>query len=387
MKIGLDTRTLETAHRFRGIGVYSVGLLKALSEVDQENNYTFFTQSKPSAASKIVASEGFSSQDQLISKSADPSRYNWLMDQFSFPLAVKKSQVQLVHILEQLSSPIMKSAKTVVTVCDLVQIAKGYPGAWKNRLKIWPIHFVDKIIAISQATKNDLINILHIPEKKIKVIYCGYDQKTFSPINEPKKLSCFREKLVGRKAKYFLYLGSYEVFEPRKNLDFLLEVFNQFLAANKTKKTFLVMVGKTGEETNRIKKIAREKNLGKQLIFTGFVPTEDLSLYLQAAEALLFPSLQEGFGLPPLEAMACGCPVISSNRGPLPEVVGKAGLINNPQNTLVWVNAMIRIFSDGNLKKSLARRGREQAKKFSWEKCARETLALYQEVINSKTTR
>ena len=134
MKIGLDTRTLETGHRFRGIGIYSRNLIKAISEIDKKNEYTFFCQSLPSAASKLINQKDFKYQDLLVRKTSDPSRYNWYLDQIYFPLAIKKSKVDLVHFFEQLSSTYLRPTKTIVSIMDHFQII-GENTTLKNKIK------------------------------------------------------------------------------------------------------------------------------------------------------------------------------------------------------------------------------------------------------------
>ena len=225
-KIGIDVRTLETSHKFRGIGAYSRELLKEIIKQDRTNDYIFFTQCVPSSASKLARNKHFKHKDALIRKAKDPLMYNWYKDQVYFPRAIKRSKVELIHVLEQLSVPFMKNVKTIATVHDLIQIGKLSPHTFKSKIKIFPTKNVDRIIAISEAVKKELINNLRIDPKKIKVIYNGYDQELFKPSVNKKPIYDIRNKLLERpkEDKMLLYIGSYGEHEPRKNVNFLIEV-------------------------------------------------------------------------------------------------------------------------------------------------------------------
>lgn len=384
MKIGLDIRTLETGHKFRGIGVYTKNLLKFLSKLDKTNQYILFCQKNPGI--KEIIDRGF--QYQLIAprKIKDADKYNWYCDQFYFPRSIKKSQVKLVHIFDQLSMPLVKTTKTILTVCDLMQIKMCHGiTKLKNQIKIFPIHYADQIITISEFSKKEIINYFKIPQEKIVVTYLGYDQDVYNvqPIIQ-KELNQFKLNIfTNPTAKYFIYLGSYEEFEPRKNLDFLINVFAQYIDQFKYHDRYLVMIGKKGCESDRIHELADKLNISQYIKFVGFIPVEEIKIAFSNAEALLFPSLFEGFGLPVLEAMACGCPIISSNSSSLPEVIDKAGILLDPRNKTDWIKAMQSI-ANKNYRQELIKKGLIQAAHFSWEKCACQTLEIYQKVLNGK---
>ena len=157
-------------------------------------------------------------------------------------------------------------------------------------------------------------------------------------------------------------------------------MFAKTITLLKKEKIALVFVGKTGVESTRIKKIAQGLGIQDKIVFTGFISEKDLVLAFQSAELLLFPSIYEGFGLPPLEAMACGCPIISSDKSSLPEVVGKGGILLDPTNVSSWVNQIKKILYISDFRNKLIRTGLKQAKKFSWRKCAKETIDVYKEV-------
>jgi len=260
----------------------------------------------------------------------------------------------------------------IVTVHDLVRCCSGFTRETiiekiLIKLDIRYIKRASHIIAVSQHTKNDLIKYLKIPDNRISVIYNGVDHSIFKPYNI---------KLLDK--PYILYVGSER---PRKNLGRLFEAFA------KLKKEFpelkLLKVGASGRSEkyrrDTIKKLDSLK-ITQDIIFVDHLSELDLAHYYSSATLLAYPSLYEGFGLPPLEAMACGCPVITSNTSSLPEVVGEAGIMVNPYDTNSLVQAMRRVLTDDKLRGDMVRKGLEQAKRFSWEKTARQTLEVYEKV-------
>ena len=223
------------------------------------------------------------------------------------------------------------------------------------------------IIAISQATKNDLMRYLGIPSERISVVYLGVDHKLFQPVSH---------RIYNH--PYVLFVGSEY---PRKNFAGLLEAFSQLKAESRFNELKLVKIGRAGGREADFKgqtmKVVNALGLVREVIFTGFVPEADLPAYYSGAEVLILPSFYEGFGLPPAEAMACGCPVITSNTTSLPEVVGRAGIMVDPHDTDSLAQAMRQILTNNQLRDGMIRKGLEQAKKFSWEKTAEQTLEVY----------
>jgi len=272
----------------------------------------------------------------------------------------------------------------IITVHDLIRYFdwKGFPVSIHKpncrdrfylKLDYQGIKKAQKIIAVSQNTKRDLIKYLEIPEKKISVVYEGVDHNLFKPMKS--------KRLVN--VPYILFVGSEH---PRKNLVSLLKAFKKLKEEKRFKDLKLVKVGKAGGKEADFRKQTREvvQSLGleKEVIFTEFVPQEELPLYYSGAECLVFPSLFEGFGFPPLEAMASGCPVIASNVASLPEIVGDGGLLVDPHNLNEIVKAIREVLIDGQLKKELVLKGLKRAKLFSWKKTAKETVEVYKEVEN-----
>jgi len=229
-----------------------------------------------------------------------------------------------------------------------------------------------RIIAVSQSTKNDLIHYLGIPDEQISVVYEGIDHSLFQPVSH---------RIYNY--PYILFVGSEQ---PRKNFTTLLKAFSQLKSEPGFKELKLVKVGKAGGQEanfrNQTMEVIESLNLSSEVIFTEFVPEADLPAYYSGAEVFVLPSLYEGFGFPVLEAMACACPVITSNISSLPEVTGKAGIMVDPYDIDSLAQAMRRVLTSSELRDSMIRRGLEQAKRFSWEKTAEQTLEVYNKVEN-----
>lgn len=228
-----------------------------------------------------------------------------------------------------------------------------------------------KIIVPSNYTKKDLIKHFHVDEEKIKVIYHGVDE-TFKPTYG--KRPC--------QEPYILYVGSEH---PRKNLQTLLKAFYLLKKDPKFKELKLVKVGRAGggeaDFRGETLKTIQALNLEKEVIFIEWVPSQkDLASFYTQAELFVFPSIYEGFGWPPLEAMACGCPVISSNATCMPEILGDAAIYINPYDVKGLHQKMVEVLTDEGLRSKLSVKGLKRAKIFSWERAAKETLKVYREI-------
>jgi glycosyltransferase involved in cell wall biosynthesis len=234
----------------------------------------------------------------------------------------------------------------------------------------------DKVITISHHTKNDIIKHFKIPENKIKVIHLAANEN-YKPLNE-KEIINIKQK-YNLNYSFILYVGT---LEPRKNIPTLLKALYKLKKQGIKHK--LAITGKKGWKYKSIFETIEKLNLQKDVIFTGYVPDEDLPALYNAADLFVYPSLYEGFGLPPLEAMQCGTPVITSNTSSLPEVVGDAGIMVNPYDVDELANNMYGVLTNDGLREELSKKGLERAKLFSWKKCAEEHLKVYEEVYNMK---
>jgi glycosyltransferase involved in cell wall biosynthesis len=328
----------------------------------------------------IVTSEesGVDKYSQEIAKRLDAKKITtrrYLSPVEAYKLARSiRSQGSIVHLSNQHFAryACFRNQPFIVTVHDLARCCFGFSSETISEkillnLDRRYIKRASHIIAVSQNTKRDLVNYLNISEGKITVIYNGVDHSIFKPYN-----------IKPLDKPYILYFGSER---PRKNLGRLFEAFA------KLKKEFpelkLVKAGASGRsEKYRKDTINKLDSLGitQQVIFVDHVPEIDLAHYCSAATLLAYPSLYEGFGLPPLEAMACGCPVVTSNTSSLPEVVGEAGIMVNPYDTDSLAQAMREVLTNSKLRDGMVIKGLEQAKKFSWDRAAMETQAVYEKI-------
>jgi glycosyltransferase involved in cell wall biosynthesis len=269
----------------------------------------------------------------------------------------------------------------IITVHDLIRYfdLKGY-GTYIHRPNLRDRVYLSldykgvkkaiRVIAVSHTTKNDLVRHLGIPEERIAVIYEGIDHRVFRPTSH---------RIMDH--PYLLFVGSEQ---PRKNFIGLLQAFRRLKGERKFKDLKLVKVGKAGGWQEEFRKqtlrAITELDLAEEVIFTEYVPEGDLPAYYSGAECFVLPSFYEGFGFPPLEAMACGCPVITSDAPSLVEITGEAAIHVNRRDGDSLARAIRQVLTEESLRKDLVRRGLLQAQRFSWERTARQTMEVYRQV-------
>ena len=355
MKIAIDAQT--TLGQKTGFGFYVKNLVEALAKVDPQNQYILL---------KPATEKDFSTLKR------------WWWDQVVFPEKAKKAGVDLLH-QPCFSAPIFYPGKVIVTCHDLISVffPENLPLASRLFYSRWMPFSYRKamlIIADSEHTKRDLMSLLQIPEAKIRVIHLAVS-KDFRPIKTRSKLRQIQKKYQTG-AKYLLHVGT---IEQRKHLEFLVKAYA--LAFREGIEENLVITGKRGWYYDGLLRLVEDFNLGKKVKFTGYVEEGDLSALYAGAKAFVFPSLYEGFGLPPLEAMACGTPVISSSTSSLPEVIGQAGILLPPKDERLWAKNILKVIKDKSLARTFRELGLRQAKKFTWATTARKTVEVYQEAM------
>jgi glycosyltransferase involved in cell wall biosynthesis len=248
---------------------------------------------------------------------------------------------------------------------------------WSTR---YNARIATRVIADSVATRNDLLRYYRVPGERIEVVYPGRDE-ALGPVRDPEVLQDVRAR-YGLSEPYLLYVGT---LHPRKNLVRLVQAFSAFtkaMAAGPAKpkaEPQLVLAGQKGWLYEEILNQVRKLDLVDRVVFTGYVPDADLPAVLSGAVAFVFPSLYEGFGLPVLEAMACGTPVICSNVSSLPEVAGEAALQVDPLDVEALAEAIHWVISDAGLRATLVERGYEQVQRFSWQRCASQVLQVLED--------
>lgn len=369
MKIGVITSSIDEGHP--SYTVYTYNLIKNLNFLDKENEYYLIHHTK-------MDMDIYRSNKEVIVPLPSFKPLEGLFWRFILlPQKLKRQDLDLVHDprgigLFSFDMPFKK----VITLHSLV--FRFYP---KMSIRGYASHklfgtktmkSVDKIIAISECMKRDVIKYLKVPQNKIKVVYHGKDER-FKPLKQNEITEV--KKNYNLDFPFILYLGE---LQPQKNIPNIIRAYYKLKKYETEYK--LVIAGRKGWQYREIFETAEKLNLQKDVIFTGYIPDDDLPKLYNAADLFVFPSIYEPFGLPPLEAMACGIPVITSDRGAFPEVVGDAGIMVNPYDVDGLAKAMHEVLNNDGLKEDMIKKGLERAKMFSWEKCAKEVLEVYEEL-------
>ena len=317
------------------------------------------------------------SQISLIEAGIDPKKrlHRIAWENLFLPMVLKSKGIDLYHSPGYVL-PLFPSVPSLVTVHDL--IALRFPQWCKKSNVIYYQKFLPyavkkatRIIAGSKTIKEELVRYLKVPKEKISVIYPGIDS-SFKPVEGAKILSRVRRR-YGLPERFILFVGN---LEPKKNLRGLIDAFGKVKGCRKIEHK-LVITGKKGWKYRNIFKAVEENSLMGEVIFTGYCRQEDLPALYSMADLFVFPSLYEGFGLPPLEAMACGTPVLTSDRGALPETTGGCTLMVNPEKIDDIAEGIMTLLFDQDMRKSLIEKGRRWVEQFTWERAARETLKEY----------
>jgi len=416
MNIAIDIRSLMEPYR-SGVAEYTYNLLNNLLKIDLENQYFLFynsfsdiSQNLPKWNKPNVKFIGFRYPNKIFNLSIKFLKYPKL-DQLLFrtlDLKLRNYKIDLFFLPNINFATFSPDCRKAITVHDLS--FERYPEfySWKRRWwhrVINPKKLIsnsDQIIAVSENTKNDLIDLYKIPAEKIKVIYSGISQE-FQPITNNQKLNQIRQK-YNLPNNFIFYLGN---LEPRKNIEGLIQAFKILKSDNtpviparrirgknpeiyrnvqlttlrpdpeQTYNLQLVIAGPPSWSYHSIYRLAYQSKFKNQIRFIGYVDSEDKPYLYNLAKLFVYPSFYEGFGLPLLEAMACGTPVITSFTSSLGEIVGQGGLLVDPYNPQEIAEAVYQILTDEKLKNNLIENGQKQVKKFSWEKCAEETLKFF----------
>jgi glycosyltransferase involved in cell wall biosynthesis len=367
--LGIDASRAVLAQR-TGTEHYSASLLHALAELPEARQhpvtlYVNLLGGRQDAIDRLGFDLPANWQVRAI-----PFPRLWTHVRLSWEMLTRPPRTLFVpsHVV-----PLWHPRRTVVTIHDLGYLP--YPQA-HTRLSRLYLHLstwfsaraARRVIAISEATKRDLIKHYRIKPGKIKVVYHGHDP-IFAPVTDAAKIEQTLAK-YGIHEPYCIHVGT---LQPRKNLGVLVEAW-ALLRGRMDDPPMLLLAGKRGWLYESLLSSVQERNLGDLIKFADYVERDDLPALYSGALAMTFPSLYEGFGLPPLEAMSCGTPVLASTASSVPEVVGDAGILLDPNDAHSWASAVERVRQDTPLRAELSRKGVERAAQFTWERCARQTF-------------
>lgn len=368
--VGVNAHLLSLAEGYRSAGInwYIYNLLKHLPEADEGIRYTVFLGER-----EYSGEAGLWLQFSRLPTHRPPVRILW--EQAVQPCSLRSGKVDLLHS-PAFVSPLIASCPSVITVHDLsfLLYPKGFRRWNRGYLRLFTRFSVTKarrVIAVSQSTRDDLLRFYGLSPEKVDVIHNGVDPR-FRPLADD-QVAAFRERR-GLPERFVLFVGT---LEPRKNVVRLIEAYAQLPPSRPP----LMLVGGKGWLYDEVLSKVEELALTERVHFVGYVAAEELPWWYNAAEIFVYPSLYEGFGLPPLEAMACGTPVITSTASSLPEVVGQAGVLIDPADVESLAGALARVLGDTTLQAQMREAGVEQAACFSWPKTAHLTASSYRSAL------
>ena len=384
MKIGFDGSCLSNR---RGFGRFARQLLGALAQQPGDHQFTVFVDG-PSAAQVLVPApfdRVAVEVGEAPSRAASAQGRRRWRDMIAMGLAVARSGIDLMYFPATYSFfPVWNVPKLVVTMHDTLPLTHPelvFPSlsgrlAWRLK-EATAAHWADRIVTVSEASRQAILAWSGWPDTRIRVITEGPDPIFRPRANEPQAGAVLERFAIPPKARYLLYVGG---LSPHKNLIRLVEAF----ARGAPDDVLLVLAGDVQDvfhtHVPEIRAATLRHDLCRRVIMTGFVPDEDLVFLYSRAHALVSPSLMEGFGLPAVEAMACGTPVVSSCAGSLPEVVGDAGVYFDPTDVGSMAGVIRSFLSDNHARSAMARRARERAALFTWEASARALIACFDEL-------
>ncbi len=384
MKIAFDAVPL-VGRNMSGIGWCEAGQTKAVVDLHPENEYTYNYFAGKTAAEKAERIKRFAG-DRIEVRAHPFSGMFYRAFTTIFPLSYSMffgKDCDITHFFNYIVPPFVKGKK-VVTVYDMVY--KAYPETMRARTKYMlnlglkrSMKRADLIITISEFSKSEILKYFPEHEAKIRVVPCGVDLNEFKPCEDQQRIEACRKKYK-IDGDYFLYLGT---LEPRKNLTNLILGYEKFIRSlpADTKAPKLVLAGGRGWLFDSIFALVNEKHLESDVLFTEYIDSEDRTPLMCGSLAFTFPSIYEGFGMPPLEAMACGVPVLTSDAASLPEVTGDSAVIVKAESTDDIAAGLKKLFEDEALRERLKVEGVERAKMFTWENSAKLLYKAYEELL------
>jgi glycosyltransferase involved in cell wall biosynthesis len=375
MRIGIDCRTILNPGQGEGAGVghYTHYLVKNLIEVDKKNEYVLFFDSS------VTHLERFQRENTKIRQFPFSQYRRFLPFTYSHLLisaALNRERLDLFHAPANII-PLGYTRPAVVTVHDLAiyQNPAWFPTQILSTRLLVPqsLKRAHAVIAVSESTAKDLRDLFNVPPTKLTVIHEGVD---INPLPEPEPVNVVHK--FNLPANYLFFVGT---LEPRKNIVRLIQAYADLRSRNASVGAIpLIIAGKKGWKSDEIFETIESLKIGDSVKYIGYITKNEKLALIKGARAFVFPSEYEGFGLPVLEALALGTPVLTSNLSSLPEVTGGAAVMVDPEDTNAILKGLDRIMFDEPLRQDLRAHGLEHVKRFTWEKVALRTIALYEKV-------
>ncbi|MBZ5655513.1 MAG: glycosyltransferase family 4 protein [Acidobacteriia bacterium] len=381
MKVAIDIRRMTEF----GIGTYMRNVVRTLARLDRESKYSLI-----GLPAKVAECGPLPPNFHAV---ALGGRDNTVKSNLDFRAIVRRLQCDVVHIPHLFWIPRALPCPYVITVHDVLE--HMYPS--RDASSLWrSLHFqltrralnrAARVLAVSQFTKSETERIFHIPGERIEVVYNAIDERFLSghATQADRELIAERYQVT---YPFILYAGA---IRPHKNVVRIIEAFSALKSELEKEDQFpdlkLIVIGDDLSSHPRLRRTVVRSGVQNDVRFLGFVPIEVLRIFYDVAKIFVFPSLYEGFGLPPLEAMAHGTPVVASNNSSLPEVTGNAALLVNPENVFEIQRALQRVLLDPALRTRMKQRGYEQAQRFSWTTSVSRILEIYREVAGNDVSR
>ncbi len=372
MRIGISAFALGS--HLGGAETYIRNITRALGTVDPEGDYTLFLSDQSSASPDCIPGT------MHMRRVVVPPQDELVRNALTFPLALARWGIDVAHV--QMAAPPLCPARVVVNVYDLSYEyhPELFPPSVVTRFRAFvplTVRRAAAVLTISEFSKRDIVRRYRVPPEKVIVTPLAADPM-FHPLCDMGRMAAVRER-YGTGDRFVLCVGN---LQPRKNLRTLIDAYVRLRRADAIRHK-LVLVGRKAWLYDDIFAVARASGYADDLVFTDYVPDEDLVALYNAAELFVYPSIFEGFGLPPLEAMACGTPVVCSNTSSLPEVVGDAALTVAPLDAEALADAIAIVLRDAALRQHFSERGIARASFFSWEDSARIAADTYRRVMRS----
>jgi len=375
MKIGIDARAAKW-YRGTGIGTYCYQLIHSLNKIDKYNDYSLFVPKD--CKLDIPFKNNFHIKD------IKQENQNNFWDEVNIPNTLVDKNMDIYHVPQNgVGLPTSKNCPYVITLHDVIPY-KMPETVGEQYLKIFNeklpdiISMCDGIITVSEYSKQDIVETFNFPREKIYVTYLA-SEDIYKPYNKPLS-KLIIEKNYSISGDYILYIGG---FSPRKNILGLMDSFSILLPKLK-KDLKLVIAGSKGKSYDIYKKRAQDLHIEDNVIFPGFISMDHMPFMYNACELFVYPSFYEGFGLPPIEAMACGVPVIASNVTSIPEIVKDSTLLVNPYDIVDLSEKMYNVLHDNDLRQSLITKGLKRSSTLTWEHTATDTLNAYKDILSNK---